>query len=432
MNEYSETNSEQPEISEQQEVTEQLPKTSGESENKADENKRLSDREVMEHTANIWQYTEIIDDGTEMHSEFHEKFSKTAFGNIIGARVRGKAHKHNGTNCDDYFETAFTENFAAAVVCDGAGSQRLSRIGSRISAQSAASYLKNNLSELFSKDASIKDRLCADISSEEFMSACGSIASLVQNSAKEALKAQNDELLKLENDERYLNVLGRKPVISDMSTTFLAAVVVPLNDGKQRFTACVQIGDGCICALDTKENGERSVKLMGEADSGKFSSETVFLSQNTVSDAAIASKTRVSRGSSDIIMIMTDGVADDYFPAVPMMQRLYIDLCLNGILPMGGDKTPKAPAPISYPAVSAERQNVALQYAKQLAEDTSPESMKTLWEKRDMLGAYSLEAYDISIGEKPEERLRVWLDNYNERTSFDDRTLVIIDFKVSE
>ncbi len=424
MNEYSETNGEQ------QENNEQLPKAIEESEKKADENKPLSDREVMEHTANIWQYTEIIDDGTEMHNEFHEKFSKTAFGNIIGARVRGKAHKHNGTNCDDYFETAFTEDFAAAVVCDGAGSQRLSRIGSRVSAESAANYLKDNLSELFSKDISIKDRLCADISSEEFMSACGSIALLVQNSAREALKAQNDELSRLENDERYLNVLGRKPVISDMSTTFLAAVVVPLGDGKERFIACVQIGDGCICALDTKENGERSVKLMGEADSGKFSSETVFLSQNTVSDAAIASKTRVSRGNSDIIMLMTDGVADDYFPAAPMMQRLYIDLCLNGILPMsGGEETPKAPAPISYPAVSAERQSVSLQYAKQLAEDASTESMKALWEKRDMLGAYSLGAYGISLGEKPEERLRVWLDNYNERTSFDDRTLVIIDLK---
>ncbi len=424
MNEYSETNGEQPESNEQ------LPKTSGESENKTDENKPLSDREVMEHTANIWKYTEIIDDGTEMHGEFHEKFSKTAFGNIIGARVRGKAHKHNGTNCDDYFETAFTKDFAAAVVCDGAGSQRLSRIGSRVSAENAAGYLKTKLSELFSKDASIKDRLCADISSEEFMSACGSIALLVQNSAKEALKAQNDELLRLENDESYLNVLGRKPVISDMSTTFLAAVVVPLDGGKGRFTACVQIGDGCICALDTKESGERSVKLLGEADSGKFSSETVFLSQNTVSDAAIASKTRVSRGNSDIIMLMTDGVADDYFPAATMMQRLYIDLCLNGILPMSvGGETPKSPAPISYPAVSAERQSVALQYAKQLAEDSSPESMKALWEKRDMLGAYSLEAYGVSLGEKPEERLRVWLDNYNERTSFDDRTLVIIDFK---
>ena len=393
--------------------------------------KHLSDMEVMEHTANIWHYMDIIDDGTEMHSEFHEKRSETPFGEIIGARVRGKAHKHNGTNCDDYFETAFTEDFAAAVVCDGAGSKPLSRIGSRVSAETAVKYLKNELSALFTAEIELKNGLCKELSSAEFMSACGKIAALVQQSAREALKAQNDELAKLESDEKYLNALGRKPVIADLSTTFLAAVVVPLViDGiKQRFIACVQIGDGCICALDSTADGEHSVKLMGEADSGKFSSETDFLSAKNTTDAALAAKTRVSRGNSDIIMLMSDGVADDYFPAVPMMQRLYLDLGLNGILNMKGEaKTAEDPAPIRFKSVSMSRQSVALQYAKQLLSDGSAESMKALWDKREALKCHSLEAFRMNIGDTSEERLRVWLDNYNERTSFDDRTLVIINF----
>lgn len=395
------------------------------------EEKHLSDLQVMEHTANVWQYMDIVDNGTEMHTEFHEKRSEMPFGRIIGARVRGKAHKHNGTNCDDYFETAFTEDFAAVAVCDGAGSKPLSRIGSRVSAESAAGFLKEELSALFKSETMLKDGLRANLQSAEFMSACGKIAALVQQSARVALKAQNDELIKLENDEKYLSALGRKPVIADLSTTFLAAVMVPLVvDGeKQRFIACVQIGDGCICAINTKEDGEHSIKLMGEADSGKFSSETDFLSAKNTADAAIAAKTRVSRGASDIIMLMSDGVADDYFPAVPMMQRLYLDLGLNGILNMKGDASQaEDPAPLRFKSVSLSRQSVALQYAKQLLSDSSAESMRALWDKRESLKCHSLEAFGISIGDSPEKRLRVWLDNYNERTSFDDRTLVITDF----
>ncbi len=394
--------------------------------------KHLSDMEVMEHTSNIWQYMDIVDNGTEMHSEYHEKSSEMPFGRITGARVRGKAHKHNGTNCDDYFETAFTDDFAIAAVCDGAGSKPLSRIGSRVSAQSAVEFLKKELSALFSSDKKLKECLCAELNSAEFMGACKKIAELVQMSAREALKAQNDELAKLENDEIYLKALGRKPVIADLSTTFLAAVVVdlpiPINGEKQQFIACVQIGDGCICAINSREDADHSVKLMGEADSGKFSSETDFLSSKNTVDAAIAAKTRVSRGCSDIIMLMTDGVADDYFPAVPMMQRLYLDLGLNGIIPMKGDASQaEDPAPIRFKSVSMSRQSVALQYSKQLLSDSSPESMKALWEKRGALKCHSLEAFRINIGDTPKERLRVWLDNYNERTSFDDRTLVIID-----
>lgn len=404
--------------------------TPGTDENPAGK-KHLSDMEVIEHTANIWHYMDIIDDGTEMHSEFHEKHSDAPFGKIIGARVRGKAHKHNGTNCDDYFETAFTEDFAVAVVCDGAGSKPLSRIGSRVSAEAAVGFLKNELSAMFKNEPKLRQGLGAELNSPDFMTACGKTAALVQQSAREALKAQNDELAKLINDEKYLNALGRKPEISDLSTTFLAAVIVPIViDGKkQRFIACVQIGDGCICALDSTADAERSVKLMGEADSGKFSSETDFLSSKNSAEAAIAAKTRVSRGSSDVIMLMSDGVADDYFPAVPMMQRLYLDLCLNGILPMKGDSgTAEDPAPIRFKSVSMSRQSVALQYAKQLLSDSSPESMKALWNKRGALKCHSLEAFRMNIGDTPEERLRVWLDNYNERTSFDDRTLVIINF----
>lgn len=392
--------------------------------------KPLSDMEVMEHTASVWQYKEIDDNGTEMHTEYHEKHSKTELAEIIGARVRGKKHKHEGTNCDDYFETAYTDDCAVAIVCDGAGSKALSRIGSRVSCEAAAAYLKENLSGMFKARPDVKKGLCAELGSEEFMAACGMIAPLVQQSAREAFSAQRKKLEELCNDAAYEKALGRKPVITDLYTTFLAAVAVPVevNGTRETFLACVQIGDGCICALDSTDSAEHCLKIMGEADSGAFSGETDFLSEKNVKPEAISAKTRISRGRSDTIMLMSDGVADDYFPAAPMMKRLYLDLCLNGILPMRGELPEQGedPAPIRFKSVSMSQTSVALQYAKQLLADKSETAMNALWEKREMLRCHSLEAFGITIGKTSEERLRVWLDNYNERGSFDDRTLTII------
>lgn len=391
----------------------------------------LSDMEVMEHTASIWQYKEIIDNGTEMHSEYHEKRTLTPFAEVTAARVRGKKHKHEGTNCDDYFETAVTDDCVIVVVCDGAGSKPLSRIGARVSAESAAAYLKAKTAELFADIPALKSGLAADLSSAEFMAACGRIAPLVQEAAREAFAVQQKTLKELSEDKKYEDALGRKPMIGDLSTTFLAAVIVPVEVGgkPQTFMACVQIGDGCICAIDSTADSSRCLKLMGEADSGAFSGETDFLSEKNSKTELIGAKTRISRGNSDTVLLMSDGVADDYFPALPMMERLYLDLCLNGILPMGGAHDGKGgedPAPIRFRSVSLTQQSVALQYTKQLLGDKSEAAMAALWDKRDMLWCHSLEAFRMNIGDTPDERLRVWLDNYNERGSFDDRTLAAV------
>lgn len=390
---------------------------------------KLSDMEVMEHTAAIWHYMEIIDNGTEKHTESHQKRTDAPFGEVVGARVRGKKHKHEGTNCDDYFETAVTDDFAVAVVCDGAGSKPLSRIGSRVSAETAAAFLKKSLGELFTQTAGMKNGLSADLSSAEFMAACGRIAPLVRQSAQEAFKAQREELARISADEKYQTALGRAPTLADLSTTFLAAVAIPLtvNNRRETFMACVQIGDGCICALDSTADSEKCLRLMGEADSGAFSGETEFLSEKTVKPDVLGAKTRVSRGSSDTILLMSDGVADDYFPTNPMMERLYLDLQMNGIIPLNGEIPPSEdPAPIRFKCVSQSQQSVALQYTKQLLSGKSEDEMRALWDKRDALKCHSLDAFRINIGDTPEERLRVWLDNYNERGSFDDRTLVCI------
>lgn len=407
-------------------AAEQSPPESGEA-----PEQHISDSEVMKHTASLWRYRTIIEDGTELHTEYHSKFARTDNGSIIGARVRGKKHKHEGTNCDDWFETAEADGCMIAVVADGAGSKQLSRIGARVSCEAAVEYLKKALPEIFRQDDGLRGKLSGDIGGDEFLGACGQFAAVIRGSAERAFDAVITKLKSLYNDEHYISTLGRNPTLADMGSTFLAAVAVPVEvqGEKQRFVVTLQIGDGCICAIDSSADHDNCFRLLGEADSGAFSGETEFLSERMVSEGNIARKIRISRGRSDILMLMSDGVADDYFPAQPMMKRLYLDLCLNGIIPMAGDcKGHLEPAPLEFPAVTPEQKPVAIQYAKQLIRERSDEAVNELWDDRETLRPYSLAAWGKSLGDSPEKRLQCWLDNYNERGSFDDRTLVVMHF----
>lgn len=394
---------------------------------------KLSDREVIQHTSSIWRYRTVIEDGTELHTEFHSKYLKSGRCEAIGARVRGKKHKHEGTNCDDWFETAEAAGCIIAVVADGAGSKPLSRIGARVSCEGAVEFLKAAVSELFEKHKDLREKLASDMSGAEFMEACGQIAPLIQNAARAGFDAVIKKLGSIYSDNLYITKLGRNPTLSDMGSTFLAAVAVPLevNGRHENFVLSAQIGDGCICAIDRNAGHESCFKLLGEADSGAYSGETDFLSEKNVSEGIIARKTRISRGKSDIIMLMSDGVADDYFPAQPQMKRLCLDLMLNGIIPIpGGKAAPLPPEPLRFPSVSPDQRSVALQYAKQILNDG--EDVDGLWDRRGELSPWSLDSWGEFIGKLPQDRLLTWLDNYNERGSFDDRTLVVLDLNAQD
>lgn len=398
-----------------------------------EQEQRMSDSDVMRHTASLWRYRTVAENGTELHTEYHGKYTRTGIGEMIGARVRGKKHKHEGTNCDDWFETAVADGCFIAVVADGAGSKQLSRIGARVSCESAVEYLKTAIPEMFAQDSGLRSKLSGDMSGEDFLGACGQFAAMIRKSAETAFDSVIKKLKSLYSDQNYISTLGRNPTLADMGSTFLAAVAVPVevNGERQRFVVTLQIGDGCICAIDSKADHNGCFRLLGEADSGAYSGETEFLSERTVAEGVIARKIRISRGRSDILMLMSDGVADDYFPAQPMMKRLYLDLWLNGILPMrGGCQGRKEPEPLKFPAVTPEQQPVAIQYAKQLLSENSDDAVNELWDSRDTLAPYSLAAWGSSLGDRPDNRLQSWLDNYNERGSFDDRTLVVMNFDV--
>ena len=134
-----------------------------------------------------------------------------------------------------------------------------------------------------------------------------------------------------------------------------------------------------------------------------------------------------------MLFVMTDGVADDYFPNETEMHRLYLDLLINGIL---GENEfseltqeqmkmfKRIPDPLVYPWVNDKSVKVPVQYTKRITEalGLTLEEIFT-----DRTAAY-LAGLEIKYGEdlSQEEKLKIWLDNYVERGSFDDRTLVVV------
>lgn len=405
--------------------------------------RELSNEEVTEHTASLWKYLPVPDE-PEPAPEYLNTEVRYPESSVIAARVRGKKHKHEGTNCDDWYETANYGNITFAAVADGAGSKVLSRIGARESCRAAVKYLTESFEQIFEYDPGIAEALSAELSDPKCMEVCGMLAGAVQQAVIRAYEAVEEAYSERAGSERFSELLGRSPELKDLSATLLIAAAVPIGtDGKERLFITCQIGDGMIALIDTKGGFEGSVKLMGIPDSGDFSGETDFLTSPRMKNIeSLQLRTKLSRNKADTLLLMTDGVADDYFPNETQMHRLYFDLAVNGILDipfeekLSGSFDPQAltpeqlklfkriPDPQAYPWVNDPNVKIPIQYTKRICESMGL-SFEDIWNDASVLRLAQLELRDFTSSDRS-ERLKIWLDNYVERGSFDDRTLVIV------
>ena len=397
----------------------------------AEAKKPLSNEAVTGHTASLWKYLPVPVEEPEPAPETLRLYKKYGGGVVTAARVRGKKHKHEGTNCDDWYEVSGFQNLLLAAVSDGAGSKRFSRIGARESCRAAAGCLRRELEGLWTPALAADAAL--DIGEPRCMAACTALAGAVQRSVLKAREAVESAFYTRVNAPAYEAVLGRPLELRDLSATLLVTVVIPSGAGGRLVISC-QVGDGMIALVDRKGPFEGSVRLMGTADSGEFSGETEFLVSPKMSSLeALQSRTKLSWSRSDLLLMMTDGVSDDYFPHETELRRLYFDLVANGILEgeSPGELTEerlrlcrKLPQPLSYPWVNDQRVQVPLHYTRRILE-TAGLTREDLWRDGTALAAARAELEEQLALPDPARRLERWLDNYVERGSFDDRTLVI-------
>jgi len=381
-----------------------------------------------------WKYLPVKDELFH-HEEHYCKEEKSGKYNIAGARVRGKKHRHDGSNCDDWFEFATEGPWTFIAVSDGAGSEKFSRRGAKISCRSAVQCLINELKnhkihktndlaeKVFSKNA----RGEYEDDDMEF------VKKSLHKSINEAHKSLFREIEGMKNDKKYYDILGREPVIDDLSCTILLAVHYMAGDYSIVFTC--QIGDGITGVI-----GDMGLFILGLADSGDFAGETDFLtSPERLTEENLNEKTFAYSGNMKALMVMTDGVCDDYFPYEPELLRLYGDLVINDIINpcnFSEEEIKKSMPEIGTISDISDYSTEGEKITEKGAEIIPILSMeaysriieKSLWEiisEPTLLYAGKKESYFSEKG-TPSERLLEFLASYHVRGSFDDRTLIIM------
>lgn len=397
----------------------------------------ISNEEVTKHTASLWKYLPIDTEEPEPHSEWDYKALELGRGRLLGARVRGKKHKHEGTNSDDWFCMDTQGDWIFIAVSDGAGSKKYARIGAKSVCERATQFLRQE-TRRFVQDDAFLSKLALPFSDPQFSSACGQLAEITQKAVLEAISAAERAFLERKGKQAYERALQRELNFGDFSGTLLVCMAIPLlvEGSTEYLMVSCQIGDGMLAVINEKAPFSKALKLLGEPDGGAFAGETDFFTAPSMKKPEnLMKRTKVSRSALDSLLVMTDGVSDDYFPHSPQLLRLYLDLRLNGILGSFDTRISqskenrmlhkKIPEPLGYPWVDDPKVIVPIQYANRVMQSTGI-SLPDLWEDREqILTASSLEFCGLLEKKTAEERLKVWLDNYVERGSFDDRTLVI-------
>lgn len=333
--------------------------------------------ELLAPPKSSWQELPVPEGPDKHYAYFQKGIPAPNNLKLIGACVRGRSHKHAGTNCDDWFEFDIAQDWTIMAVADGVGSRKLSRVGAKEACCAAVKILKEDLQQVTLGERTNRkhfrgrgnDGRFSDTDMDQVEQALIRAMDAAYHALEEARDARKDK-------QEYIDLLGQNPEVSDFSTTLLLAVhnCFVLEDKSYDFIMSLQVGDGMIAAV----NIDNKLMMLGKPDSGEFAGQTIPINNVKIRDDKEKRRrvfTTVQRLKA--VMLMTDGVADDYFPNDPGMLRLYEDLVKQEIITPAATSDQAARPEIEQP-ISAE------------------------------------------------EKLRRWLDSYYVKGSFDDRTLVVL------
>lgn len=411
-----------------------------------------SDNQVSNHTMipethlypqSLWRWRPISP-GEENHPEwaYQSEVLPHDF-KIIAARVRGKKHKHDGTNCDDWFEIARSGEWGIIAVADGAGSKMFARIGARVACQAARNYLVTQLRQhhLTNRDTWSTETFARN-PVYQFKEPD---IELTQNFLHEAMRvayaAVEQAYYERDNLKYYYKALGNRDLmLSDFATTLLLAIhtIVTYKASRYSLVLTCQIGDGVAAAI---YKNKAVTSVLGEIDQNGFSGETQFLTaiKPQLTKEYLGMKTFPFFSPMRALMVMTDGVADDYFPPSNGLLRLFGDIIINGIIPITAATAARlSPAeqemlkakPSDYVKIQEylTEQGPRVTSIGSVAEYAQiiNRSLEELIATPTDLAAAIPAVITTQLDFIPEHCLQLWLETYHVRGSFDDRTLVIL------
>lgn len=382
-----------------------------------------------------WKYQKLPEDEPDWHSEFDSQVGRSPEQfEILGARVRGKKHKHDGTHCDDWFSFCNAGAWTVLAVSDGGGSYHFSRVGAKAACEAVTQSLAEKLTNHVLKAREVWD--ASSFQEGDVQHVNESLVSAVI-SAWDAVK---DAVKQRESNPDHERILGRPLTTKDLYCTLLVTVhtTIRYRDEDRSLIFGLAVGDGMMAAVD--QNG-RSCLLM-TPDSGEHSGEVRFLDQREVEPDKLRAKIFPVLCNLRALLLMTDGVADDYFPNDPGMTWLYGDLVLNDILPVpasavGDLNVALEGTPVGSPTDLSPESCVSEFELLRLDQTIRKARVRFVSKLAEKLGLPAEEVVrrgallEACRGHSEDQatrqaRLQEWLDSYHVRGSFDDRTLLVM------
>jgi len=247
-----------------------------------------------------WKVLEPEDRSDPVDHEVYELKKLKNKWMIMAASVRGKLHAHKAIWRDDAYAFKQVDDWTIIAVSDGAGSAKLSRIGARIACDESTKAMSEMLS------------------------------GYKLNDAVDDIKALNPDLTRLKSFLTLSAFAARNGIISeaherqisekDMYATMLLLIHTTWKN--KDVIGVLQVGDGAI-GVFTKDD---TCTVIGDADHGEYSSETVFLTswkQLTVKPYDQRIRFTIKQDVR-CIAVMCDGVSDDFFPEDKRLIELFI------------------------------------------------------------------------------------------------------------
>jgi hypothetical protein len=259
--------------------------------------------EVKEPTEKWWPDTLVNDSG--IGSDYkHELTFFSKYGNdwmFAAATKRGRMHAHHGTYREDALWCSLGNNFSFTCVCDGAGSSKLSRIGSQ--------YTAKKLSELVQKEL---------VAHEQDILKC----------SKESLPYNLRSILHycLDSVQRGLLDLAAQGGISPKDFRCTVLTTLHYRHPACGILLCGNVGDGFIAV---KSKDQAAIRV-GTSDSGAFSGEVAcFMPDPEVANyykKSLEENTPIPDDDLEAYMLCTDGVEDPFFPIHRTVDDIYTQL----------------------------------------------------------------------------------------------------------
>ncbi|GEM_PF-3388505 len=259
--------------------------------------------EVKEPDENWWPETLENDQGLGSDYEHERKYSDT-FGSdwkFAGATKRGRMHAHQGTHREDALWGSKSDIFTFFCVCDGAGSSKLSRIGSE--------YTARALSKLVEKELLSHEKEILKCSKESLL---GNLRTILNHCLDSVHRGLLDVASK-----------GGMPP-KDFRCTVLTTLHYRHPTGG--IILCGNVGDGFLAIKRKGQPAER----IGTSDSGAFSGEvTCFMPDPEVAQyyqKSLEENTPIPDDDIEAYLLCTDGIEDPFFPIHRTVDDIYSQL----------------------------------------------------------------------------------------------------------